>query len=124
MTNLRMTNLRMTRLAAAALLALGAAGCAPVALDEPDYDVAPTAGLYGGWDTDASGALDGDEFYTGVFDTWDTDDDGLLSEEEFGLASQEWFEGTEVGLFEDWDADGSGLIEDDEFFDGIADVGV
>jgi hypothetical protein len=88
------------------------------ALAVPLLAAAPAmADMFGDWDGNDDGVLDGGEFdigfgENGAYDAWDADDDGSLSEDEFN-----------AGVFGGYDADDDDGLEASEFGDLEDDIG-
>lgn len=64
-------------------------------VDRQEFGAGWDTSLYGGYDTDADGLLTEDEFNTGVYDTADLDRDEVITVEEEGWF-EGWFDGDDV----------------------------
>ncbi|WP_265499685.1 penta-EF hand family protein [Paracoccus beibuensis] len=82
-------------------------------------------GIFGGWDTDTDSMLSQDEFDDGVYGTYDTDASGDLNEAEYGMTdgAAGFWNRDETVDHQAWDVDGDGVILANEFADGWGETG-
>jgi hypothetical protein len=89
--------------------------------------IAGTAFAQSGWDANADGMIDRDEFSAGLgenaYGEWDTDGDGMLSRDEYQAGVEGSDEADSFSAWDDnyagWDSDEDEMLSRDEYEEGL-----